>query len=110
MMPCPPDAQLRQLLDEQLAASQEEALAAHVEQCPGCQKALEHLAAHTDQEKWRRLCQGPTVAAPVPEFLDQLKQEPPGRLAWMLRTGPAQILAGYVLEKELGRGGCGVVY
>ncbi|MBV9123375.1 MAG: serine/threonine protein kinase, partial [Planctomycetes bacterium] len=110
MTPCPPDAQLRQLLDEQLAASQEEVLAAHVERCPSCQKALEHLAAHTDLEKWRRLREEPTVSGSVPEFLDQLKQEPPGRPAGTPWTGPSRTLAGYVLERELGRGGCGVVY
>src|ERR1051325_7850251 len=44
-MPCPEPRKLQQLLDESLAAGEQQAIQTHLETCTQCQRKLEQLAA-----------------------------------------------------------------
>src|SRR5262245_36099437 len=64
--PCPDLQHLRQLLDEQLSADEQDALSRHLERCPTCQSTLEGLAAgkHTWTQAREGLCQDDTDPHP----------------------------------------------
>jgi tetratricopeptide (TPR) repeat protein len=122
MIPCPPRADLMDLLAERLPAEREMPLLAHVETCRACQEALEELTAccvpdgpaatvgdvarppaapATEKDAfWRGLKaafpRGPSTSAPGPAS---------GAAAIAL---PAR-LGRYELLEEIGRGGMGAV-
>ena len=47
---CPPEEQLEQLLDDRLEATEDAALARHVESCAECQDRLEQLLRKEEEE------------------------------------------------------------
>jgi serine/threonine-protein kinase len=68
---CPDADELRGLLADRLPRAEAEAVEAHVEACPDCQRALEQLTAGTGvvrqlQDNW------PTAVAPPPETTREL--------------------------------------
>ena len=69
----------------------------HVEECDACQQALELLTEFTDWEPTRKRGGEPSHA-----------RNRPGELA--VAAVGLQNLGGYRVERELGRGGMGVVY
>ena len=85
MSSCPSPETLSRLTHASSSASRFATMEAHVEPCPDCQNVLERLAADSSESEVRE----------------------PGRLP--PREQPPAI-PGFVIERELGRGGMGVVY
>ncbi len=85
MSPCPRPETLGRLANDSSSDSNFVAMEAHVEGCPDCQRVLERLAADTSARQDRE-----------PERFP-LREQPP-------------TIPGFVIERELGRGGMGVVY
>src|SRR4051794_12040092 len=78
---CPPDQQLQQLLDEQLAESESASLSTHIAGCERCQVVLERLtddaAADEPSLSLPRARTAGAVLEPPPEFLARMRQTPP---------------------------------
>ena len=85
MSSCPSPEMLGQLTHASWSASWFTAMEAHVEACLACQGVLERLASESSQCADRKSERHP------------LREEPPA-------------IPGFVIERELGRGGMGVVY
>ncbi len=85
MLPCPSPETLGQLAQPSSSGSRFSAIEAHVELCSACQGVVERLAADSS-----------ACADREPERFPPREQPP--------------TIAGFVIERELGRGGMGVVY
>ena len=90
---CPNEAELRELIDDRLAVDRESAVLVHVDACAACQETLEYLTR--SDPALSRLTRGGTTAS-----LSAPAVPSPGPA----RLGP------YRIERELSRGGMGVVY
>src|SRR5947199_6949651 len=82
MTACPSTEQLEALLADCLGSAEQDALDAHVSQCPGCQEARHQLTAASflalstlrDREPaYRNVRMNKSDAAPDEDFLDKLK-------------------------------------
>jgi serine/threonine protein kinase/tetratricopeptide (TPR) repeat protein len=133
MQGCAGVEQLRRLLDEQLGDAERDAVEAHVEGCPACQRGLAQLTGEgggaADPRSARAAAPRPAPRhAPDSEFLHRLKQAPlwaddtAGGLLWAspfaARTavvrpvleGPGTVIGPYTLLQEIGEGGMGTVF
>jgi serine/threonine protein kinase/WD40 repeat protein len=109
MKDCPAKHDWMLFLGDQLPADQEAMLAQHLEECPNCLRVLELL---TSSEPRGRLGFPPDKGGHseleplrfmIPEFAAACEgQEAPAR------STPQ--IPGYIVERELGRGGMGIVY
>ncbi len=115
---CPSRQRLRDWLDGRLDGAQRAKIAAHVEDCGPCQRALDRMAGSDHAwSDWAR--QAITAAPPEPAFaraLNQLKDQPmeptiDSATPAAASGEPQQFgqLDGYEILSEIGRGGMGVV-
>jgi serine/threonine-protein kinase len=128
MTACPPADHLQHLLDDVLPTAQQRTVQAHLECCPGCQQALERLAAAGPS--WDRAARhlaslddpaGPALHEVVARLQEntgtpfavgetQIQSAPPALFAYADTAGPLGWLGHYQLLAVIGRGGMGVVF
>ena len=119
---CPPDSELRRLLEDDLSVSLRRMVAGHVEDCGDCQARLEEfsLAEELLQNKNEPVCQTPS---PLEVLVEQLKQRAPteggipappaleihfpGRPT---ARGPLGQLGPYHVIERIASGGTGVLF
>jgi eukaryotic-like serine/threonine-protein kinase len=134
MLSCPPADQLQHLLDDALPAALERDVQSHLESCPGCQQALERLAAagpSWDRAARHLASQGEVASPALAEVVADLQANaatpgsPTGSttraehfaaldefayLAPPARPGQLGRLGYYQILEVVGRGGMGVVF
>jgi serine/threonine-protein kinase len=130
MIPCPPRAELQDLLANRLPAEWERLLLTHVETCPDCQQALEELTAvsvpgsQTADSGDRKASRGEPSSEPD-TFWRRMKAEfpkwpstsPSAPADGLTASGTTEEVAAalperldrYKLLEEIGRGGMGAV-
>jgi eukaryotic-like serine/threonine-protein kinase len=101
MSGCPDVADLELLLDESLPGGRQAAVEEHLAGCPACQAVLDRLTAPTDP----RLA-GLAAPSASPSTASLGAGDAPASPA----EPPAANPPGYVVLREVGRGGMGVVY
>src|SRR4051812_42081903 len=122
MTQCPAPKRLRRLLEGQLSATEQEAVEAHIEGCPQCEKACEDILAGNFTDIADRIDllidhppepRGEAPApptTPAPTRQEEAKDiaiafpEPP------TARGPLGRLESYHIIQELGRGGFAFVF
>ncbi len=122
--PCPGRDRLRRLLEESLAAPEQQALQAHLETCAACQQALDRLAAGggTWDRAAAHLGPAPDPAGPaLQQVVCELQSDPPTESAPHPRrpelpfldppavAGHLGRLGHYEVLEIIGRGGMGLV-
>ncbi len=98
MSPCPPDAQLTRLLRRELSPQEQRDVEEHLDQCDDCARRLDALTPGTG------------LSGDVPALLRVLTPAE-DRTPDLLASSPSfPAIPGFRIERELGRGGMGIVY
>lgn len=121
MPPCPTNETLMQVLAGQGTNDWHD----HIARCTRCQSVLDRAADDPELRSWHHDKLNASVAVDVARFLDRIQSQTPGAFACTnanyeaagypflnpaSRPNDIGILGSYHIERELGRGGMGVVF